>query len=493
MGWANWNHYFCDYDESVIRRQADALVATGMRDLGYTYVLIQECIASERDASGLLRVETSRFPSGMKRLVDYIHQRGMKAGIYTDVGPNTCFPGPRYQGSFNHERQDAATFAEWGVDLVEVDYCNKPVEHSGRELYERMAAAIHETGRPMLLYICSSGNQNPWEWAQGKAQLWRTDADISFEKDRANWARILDNFASNARHAVFSGPDSWNDPDMLEVGMPGLSLEEQRTHFSMWAISAAPLWASADLPRASAEVLRMFTNREVVAVDQDPLGAGPIQVSEVEPGLQVWAKPLHGRGSGEFAVLLLNLTSHQATIPVLWKDLGLRPQVSVRDLWQHKDAGAWTDGYSATVPSHGAALLVARGRTDWKRGILLEAEWSGNTRENAELLPCPDCSQGYSVRLCSTGHGKSSCLSFRAIDVVESGEYHVALFYGKRGEHPEQVVLQTDDGAKRTLSLEQRIHGKAGTVVRFKQGENSVTVDLQEPGDVELDAILLTK
>jgi alpha-galactosidase len=155
MGWANWNRFFCDYDEQTIRAQADALVATGMRDLGYKYLIIQECIAPDRDTMGNLVVDAKRFPHGIKTLADYIHSRGLKAGIYTDVGWFTCFSKPKYQDSYNHEDQDAETFASWGIDLIEVDFCNKPDDHTGQELYGRMAASIRRTGRPMLLYICS--------------------------------------------------------------------------------------------------------------------------------------------------------------------------------------------------------------------------------------------------------------------------------------------------------------------------------------------------
>ncbi len=493
MGWANWNHYFCDYDESVIRGQADALVATGMRDLGYKYVLIQECIARKRDANGNLIVEKSRYPSGIAPLDKYIHDRGLQAGIYTDVGPYTCFPNPRYQGSFNHEEQDAATFAKWGMDLIEVDYCNKPAGHSGRELYERMAAAIHKTGRPMLLYICSWGNESPWEWAQDKAQLWRTDADISLEKNHVSWEHVVENFSSNARHAVFSSPRGWNDPDMLEVGIPGLSLEEQRSHFSMWAISAAPLWAAADLTQLPQETRKIFTNQEVLAIDQDPLGAGGQKVCEEEAGLQVWAKPLGARGKGTFAILLLNLTAEAATISVRWKDIGLQPSASARDLWRHEDLGNQADGYSAVVPSHGSVLLAVHGETDWKKGILLEAEWPGNKVQGGELQRCSDCSQGYAVRLHSAASKESSSLTFSRIDGPESGEYRVTLFYGARQNAPEHILIQGEEGPPQAASIQSRIHGSTDAAVHLRKGENSIKLELNEPGQLELDAILLTR
>jgi alpha-galactosidase len=361
MGWASWNRYFCDYDEQTIRDQADALVTTGMRDLGYRYLIIQECIARGRDAIGNLVVDSTRFPHGLQALAEYIHSRGLKAGIYTDVGPYTCFAKPRYQGSYDHEDQDAATFAAWGIDLIEVDFCNKPEGHTGRELYSRMAAAIRRTGRPMLLYICSWGKEAPWEWGQGTAQLWRTDGDISYQKNHVKWTDIVRNFESNAQHADSNGPDSWNDPDMLEVGNAGITTVEARSHFSMWVISAAPLWAGTDLTHMDRETQAIFTNVEVIAVDQDPLGAGPIKVQSGKNGVEVWEKPLGSKSGGIKALLLLNLSRRGAIASVLWTELGLMPNASVRDLWSRKDLGQFADGYSGELPPHGSVLIKVSG------------------------------------------------------------------------------------------------------------------------------------
>ena len=361
MGWANWNRFFCDYDERTIRAQADALVATGMRDLGYKYLIIQECIAPNRDIMGNLVADAKRFPHGIKTLADYLHSRGLKAGIYTDVGPFTCFSKPKYQGSYNHEDQDAATFASWGMDLIEVDFCNKPDGHTGKELYGRMAAGIRRTGRPMLLYICSWGKEAPWEWAKGVGQLWRTDEDISYQKNHVNWDDIVRNFKSNAQHAAFNGPDSWNDPDMLEVGNAGITPIEARSHFSMWAISAAPLLVGTDLTQIDWETHAILINPEVIAVDQDALGAGPIRTGDDKDGVEVWEKPLSGGSGGTKAVLLLNLASKKAMASVRWSDLRLRPNARVRDLWSRKDVGIFTDGYSVEIPPHGSVLLKVSG------------------------------------------------------------------------------------------------------------------------------------
>lgn len=496
MGWASWNHFFCDYNAQTIRDQADALVSSGMRDLGYRYVLIQECIAPSRDSQGELVVDPVRFPHGMKALVNYIHARGLKAGIYTDVGPYTCYPKPRYQGSYGHEDQDARTFASWGMDLIEMDYCNRVSGHTGREVYERMAAAIQNTHRPMLFYICSWGNEDPWTWAHGKAQLWRTTGDISLKKDSVEWASIIQNFEINARHAAFSAPNGWNDPDMLEVGNPGLNMIEARSHFSMWVISAAPLWAGNDLTQMDAATRGIYTNSEAIAVDQDPLGAGPAKVREGRKGLQVWVKPLGSIGSGTNAVLLLNLTAVPAEIAVQWSDLGLTGKAKVRDLWAHQNLGQFADRYQTRIPAHGSVLLKVTGKFSWAKGAIYQAEWPGNLRTGAaKLLACHECSQGYAVLLPAIHdiHSNGSSLDFTHIVVPESGRYSVTVY----GVHPvsvdENVQMRVNDGR----SVQILLHGsgdKSKVVpVQLNRGNNSIAFASIDAEGVAIDRLKLNQ
>lgn len=494
MGWASWNHYFCDYDAQTIRAQADALVSTGMRDLGYKYVLIQECIAPERDASGNLIVDATRFPGGIKPLVDYIHSRGLKAGIYTDVGPHTCYPNPRYQGSFGHEEQDAKAFASWNIDLVEMDYCNKPAEYTGREIYERMGRAIQNSGRPMVFYICSWGNERPWEWAQGFAQLWRTDFDISLAKNHVDWDRMVRNFESNARNAEFTAPNSWNDPDMLEVGIPGMNALEDRTHFSMWAISAAPLWAGNDLTHMEAAPRAILTNKEVIAIDQDPLGAGVVKVSGNVDGPQVWAKPLKSMTSGVKGVLLVNLGSAPARASVRWNDLGLKPNARVRDLWLHKNLGSFAESYSARLPAHGSKLLQVTGEFDWERGATFEAEWPGNRREGgANLLACGECSQGFAVSIGGVGGHDQGSLIFSRFDVPEDGSYKLDLTYVRNGLGDKSVEVQVNGDAPFKVKALMREWNWVTIPVRLHAGKNTVALTYSGKGTFNIDKVRLTR
>lgn len=354
MGWANWNSLGCHYDEGTIRAMADRLVSSGMRDAGYKYVIIQECIvpAGHRAADGTLLPDTKKFPSGIPALVAYIHAKGLKAGIYTDVGPETC---AGYEGSYGHEEQDAQTFASWGIDLIEEDFCHKPAHYTAAQLYTRMRDAIAHTGRPMLLYICNWGTELAWTWAPRLGNVWRSTGDVG-DPGHADWSNIVLNFEQNAFHAASGGPNHWSDPDMLEVGVPGISEVEERSLFSLWAISAAPLWAGNDLRTMSVQTLKILTNREVIAVDQDWLGQSATLISEEGPGLQVWARPLVGAQSPK-AVVLFNQNTEPMTMHLRWEDLGIYGPAAVRDLWAHRDLGVLPKEYTASVPAHGIVML----------------------------------------------------------------------------------------------------------------------------------------
>jgi alpha-galactosidase len=354
MGWANWNGLGCNYDEAKIRSMADHLVSSGMVAAGYRYLIIQECIVpfGHRAADGTLLPDPKKFPHGIPALVAYIHARGLKAGIYTDVGRKTC---AGYEGSFGHEDQDARTFASWGIDLVEEDFCDKPDGFTAAQLYTRMRDAIAHSGRPMLFYICNQGREMAWTWAPRLSNVWRSTYDVS-GPGRADWTYILRNFDQNAYHSAWGGVDHWSDPDMLEVGVPGISATEAEAMFSLWAISAAPLWAGNDLDAMTEPTLRILTNREVIAVDQDPLGRPGTLVEEKSPGLQVWARPLAGRERAQ-AVVLFNRTAKEARIEIPWADLGIYGPAAVRDLQAHREIGVLTAGYATEVPAHATAML----------------------------------------------------------------------------------------------------------------------------------------
>jgi alpha-galactosidase len=345
MGWNSWNRFGCDVSEQLIRRMADAMVDSGMRDAGYQYVVIDDCWQVDRDAQGAIVADPQRFPSGMATLGEYIHARGLKFGLYTDAGSSTCMGRP---GSLGHEWQDAATYAAWGVDYLKVDWCAAE-SLDGATQYALFRDALAATGRPIVLSICTWGEENPWDWGQGAGHLWRTTRDIA---DR--WPVVLQIIRENAVRAYAAGPGGWNDPDMLEVGNGRMTDAEYRTHFSLWAMMAAPLIAGNDLSRMSDATRAILLNREVIAIDQDPRGTAALIVRD-DGGPQVWSRPLEDPQAR--AVALFNPTDQPAEMALSWAEVGLPSgDALVRDLWAHTERVV-ASSYSATVAPHATVML----------------------------------------------------------------------------------------------------------------------------------------
>jgi len=358
MGFNTWNKFGCDVSEQLIRETADAMLDNGMRDAGYLYVVIDDCWQVSRDPDGRIVADPKRFPGDMKALADYVHGRGLKFGLYTDLGTKTCEGRP---GSLGYHDADARTYAEWGIDYIKVDWCNAD-DLDARAHYTMFREALMKTGRRIVLSICEWGRNRPWEWAGGVGQLWRTTSDI-----RDAWESVVWILNANEGHAAAAGPGRWNDPDMLEVGNGGMTTEEYRSHFSMWAMMAAPLITGNDLRTMSAETKSILLNHEVIAVDQDPLGAQGRKVLDRGYGAQVWVKPLAG---GSRAVAVLNLSDKEANLYLRWSDIGLPPgAASVRDLWAHQDLPVHTDTgkhfderLKLKVSGHGVAMLRVKTR-----------------------------------------------------------------------------------------------------------------------------------
>jgi len=345
MGWNSWNHFHCDVSAQLIKETADAVVASGMRDAGYRYVVIDDCWQVARDRTGRLVADSARFPGGIKPLADYVHAKGLRFGIYTDAGRRTCQGRP---GTYGSEEIDARTFAEWGVDYVKEDWCNAEGLDPLTQ-YATFRDALAKAGRPIVFSICEWGSNHPWEWGPRTGNLWRTTGDIS---DR--WASMIAILDLSSQYALAARPGAWNDPDMLEVGNGGMTDDEYRAHFSLWAVMSAPLMAGNDLramPPATREILG---NKDVIAVDQDSLGVQGMLVQEPGIDLQVWSKPL---ADGSRAVVLLNRSGLQTVIATSWRAIGLTGPARVRDLWAHSDLGAFTGRFSATVPAHGVVMV----------------------------------------------------------------------------------------------------------------------------------------
>jgi alpha-galactosidase len=348
MGWNSWYHFRAAIDDAAVRAIADAVVSSGMKDAGYTYINIDDTWEGSRDANGNLG-SNSRFPD-MKALADYIHSKGLLFGLYSSPGPRTC---GGYEGSYGHEAQDAKTWASWGVDFLKYDWCSasamfKPEEEHA--VYQEMGDALRATGRPIAFSLCQYGQVDVQTWGpKVGGNMWRTTGD-----NGDNW-QVMSRagFDEQVGLEKFSGPGHWNDPDMLQVGNGGMTDVEYQTQMSLWSMLAAPLLAGndpRDMTQASHDTL---TNREVIAIDQDKAGRQGYRVAKNGDN-EVWVRPL---ANGDLAVSLFNRGGSAATITAAWSDLKLSGEHKVRDLWQHKDLGPMKGSFSAEVPSHGVVLI----------------------------------------------------------------------------------------------------------------------------------------
>ncbi|HEU4425387.1 MAG TPA: NPCBM/NEW2 domain-containing protein [Pilimelia sp.] len=359
MGFNNWNSTHCrnDFNEEMIKGIADLFVSTGLKAAGYQYVNIDDCWAlPQRDAAGNLVPNPARFPNGIKALADYVHAKGLKFGIYTSAGTKTCNRDGGFPGGLGFEQQDANLFASWGVDYLKYDNCNNQGVDAVQR-YTKMRDALKATSRPIVFSICEWGQNQPWLWAKDVGHLWRTTGDIG-----DNYASMLSIAKRNMALAPYAGPGHWNDPDMLEVGNGGMTDIEYRSHFSLWAIMAAPLLIGTDLRKATPQTMEILLNREVIAVDQDRLGVQGT-VLRAEGGRHILVKPL---ANGDRAVVLFNETDVPQRITTTATEIGLRPAggYTVRDLWAH--TGRHTAGtIAATVPPHGAAMFRVGNSARW--------------------------------------------------------------------------------------------------------------------------------
>ncbi|MEO8622306.1 MAG: glycoside hydrolase family 27 protein [bacterium] len=370
MGWNSWNKFQCNVSEKLIREITDAMVASGMREAGYQYVNIDDCWHGVRDSLGFIQPDAQRFPSGIKALADYVHSKGLKIGLYSDAGWKTCGGHP---GSRGYEFQDALQYAKWGVDYLKYDWCNADsLKASGA--YLTMRDALHRAGRPMVFSICEWGDNLPATWAPAMGHLWRTTGDITncwdCELNHGSWSQwgVLQILDKQKPLRKLAGPGHWNDPDMLEVGN-GMTATEDRAHFTMWAMLAAPLIAGNDLRSMSEETKAILSNHEVIAVDQDSLGVQGYAHKAMLDGIEIWFKPLTG---GDWAVAFLNRGNAVQAVSFDWSKESVGDDLShrnanfdrttyrVRDLWRARDAGTTAQPLAITIPAHGAEFFRLR-------------------------------------------------------------------------------------------------------------------------------------
>jgi alpha-galactosidase len=391
MGWNSWYIHYHRVSDKTMRAAADVMVSSGMADLGYAYVNIDDCWMVKvnstdpeiggptRDATGKILCN-KRFPD-MKSMTDHIHAKGLKAGIYTGPGPRTC---AGYEAAYQHEAIDARTFAEWGFDFLKYDWCSytsvangtlgkpgtapQPITLEARKKpYQVMWAEIQKQPRDIILNLCQYGAGNVWEWGGEVGHCWRTTGDLGLEGGKLS-AGIYKVGLFNATLDKWAGPGKWNDPDYILIGWVGqasqqgegkptsLTPNEQYTHMSMWALMAAPLVFSGDMAKLDPFTLNILCNREVIEVDQDPLGR-QAKIIEQTPQALILAKDLE---DGSKAVGLFNLGHVPLKMTARWQAIGLSGKHTVRDLWRQKELGEFADAFSAEVPRHGVAMVKVK-------------------------------------------------------------------------------------------------------------------------------------
>jgi alpha-galactosidase len=352
MGWNSWNKFTNQVSDAMVREMADAIVSSGMRDAGYVYVNIDDTWeALHRDSRGNITTN-NKFPD-MKKLADYVHSKGLKLGIYSSPGPKTC---AGYMGSYQHEEQDAKTFASWGIDYLKYDWCSASQVYTNNDqatmagAYAKMGLALLSSGRPIVFSLCQYGNLDVGEWGERVGgNLWRTTGDI-----QDNWNSMSHiGFDLQPGREKYAWAGHWNDPDMLEIGNGGMTDAEYQTHMSLWCILSAPLLAGNDIRSMSPSIASILMNKEVIAVDQDRLGRQGVRVAK-DGDLEVWAKPL---AEGAYAVGLFNRSAEAGKITAKWSDIGIQGSHAVRDLWKHQDLGSVADAFTAEVPSHGVVMI----------------------------------------------------------------------------------------------------------------------------------------
>ena len=515
MGFNNWNAFGCDVSEALIKETAAVLVSSGLKDAGYVHVNIDDCWSlRERGADGRLVADPAKFPVGIKALADHVHGLGLKLGIYGDAGTKTCAGFP---GSLGKEQLDAETWASWGIDYLKYDNCYNQSDGSRADFvrrYTAMRQAIDATRRPIVYSICEWGQSQPWEWAPGVGQLWRTTGDISDD-----WPSLRGIIASNARLAEYAGPGHWNDPDMLEIGNGGMSLTEYRTHMSLWAIMAAPLITGADLRKISPEALAILKNRELIAIDQDALGKQARVVAEND-GLLAFAKPLVG---GDVAVALYNSTDVAAIVQVTAAQVGLPSALAYRlkDLWS--DVSLHTGStLAAGVPAHGTVVYRVSPLSD-ANGLPPAVAVGG---ELPALTPSVPGGATLSARVRNQGSVDATALSVsvkapdgwsvKALDVAanqplppgvslnrrwnitappsaEPGHYRVTLQteYGSQAQ-PTRAVASTELAVSVVVPPPDGVnHVSQLTAVRATSAQGPVEHDMSSGGPAEGDGNLL--
>ncbi len=367
MGWNSWNTFQTNINEKLVMETADAMVSSGMKDAGYEYIILDDgWMAKERDSAGNLVPDPEKFPHGMKALIDYVHSKGLKFGLYNCAGTKTC---AGYPGTRGYEYQDARFYASLGIDYLKFDWCYTDGINA-KEAYTTMSKALQKAGRPIVFSLCEWGTNKPWLWAKEVGELWRTTGDISaiFDGylDHGTWKQtgVMPIVDLQKGLREYAGPGHWNDPDMLEVGN-GMTGNEDRAHFSMWCMLAAPLIAGNDIRKMSEATKNILTNKEVIAVDQDKEGIEGF-LYKIEDSVEIYVKPL---SENNWAICFLNRSKEATNISFNWQNELINDTLShrtidatkinykLRDLLKKANAGDTKKPLKTSIQSHDVLML----------------------------------------------------------------------------------------------------------------------------------------
>ena len=489
MGWSSWNTFGVNISESLIKQQADAMVSKGLSAVGFDHINIDDGYFGGRDADdGHLLVHPTRFPNGLKPVADYIHDKGLKAGIYSDAGRNTCgsmFNGDvtgKGVGFYGHDQQDADFFfKDCGFDFIKVDFCGGSYYHNEdhlvldeQERYTAIAQAIKNTGRTdVRMNACRWAY--PGTWIDGAAFSWRTTGDIN-----SSWESVKGIIAENLYLSAYCSKGHYNDMDMLEVGR-SMTGEEDRTHFGLWCIMNSPLLIGCDLRNIKEATLNLLTNTELIALNQDPL-CQQAYIAALINGCYLLVKDLGTRNGTRRAFAVYNPNDQTKTVTMPFSAIDLAGKVTLRDVFRKKDVGEMTDSYEVKVPAHGTRIYVAeaeqrleRTRYEAETGyISVYQEIKNNQAEKTGIYEAADfCSCGYKAGW--LGQSEKNGLEWRDVYSNNGGDYQLTIGY-ICGES-RNITVSVNGTKVETISANSGGWGKVGTktlTIQLQPGQNTI-------------------
>lgn len=507
MGWSSWNAFGHRINEDIIRSQADALVSTSLKDAGYLYVNIDDGAWSGRDADGHLRIHPTRFPNGLKPLIDHIHSSGLKAGTYSDAGRNTCasfYGGDRDgigTGLYGHDMEDASfLFSDLGFDFIKVDFCggdapqnSEHLDLDERERYTAISEAIKSTGRTDIRYnVCRWAY--PGTWVEDIATSWRMSQDINL-----SWESVKDIIHQNLYLSAYATKGRFNDMDMLEVGR-GLTKEEDKTHFGMWCMMSSPLLIGCDLREIDRDAIELLSNPELVALNQDPLALQAVVAKRVKGGY-VFVKDVDSLRGNTRAVAFYNPTDAPLNMSVDFFDLDLGDEADVRDLFERKDMGRFQDGISAVVPPHGTRIYKVMANRRIERR-LYEAEtaflnaYQEIDNHQAVKSGIYEENEVYSggAKASWLGAREENSLTWRDVWSEEGGEYNMTIQYISGEDR--KIIVSVNGEAVQTLTVNSGGWNTLSSVtlkVTLNKGDNEITLSNPESWMPDIDCMTLTR